>query len=275
MIEASFDRMSRAAAISGAYQYDTGQRLRLSGLPSPDEFAQMDDLVSGSVVAVQAHYSYAGDSTSEMRLAQYDEWRGAWIAEIPDEYMTRSEPVYVHVYVYYGESAEALMLLGDGETNARAQTMYEGVFTPKSRPAPSGTVTDEQLEAWMAYKEDIDIELTNAGASVTRAQNAAASALTAAQAAGEAAKTAQEAAANTEAATDKLTNAANRVTLAQHSVISLAPGNGATAMIYQNTVTLGVTQGEKGETGDAGADGPSDITIAFSGGTLTITPKEG
>ena len=258
MIEASFDRMSRAAAISGAYQYDTGQRLRLSGLPSPDEFAQMDDLVSGSVVAVQAHYSYAGDSASEMRLAQYDEWRGAWIAEIPDEYMTRSEPVYVHVYVYYGESAEALMLLGESEVSARAQTMYEGVFTPKSRPAPSGTVTDEQLEAWAGYSDEVSLALADSASSITAAQNAATGALTAAQAAGEAAKTAQEAAANTEAATDKLTASAMEAVRSDAAMQAMQ-----------------AAQGAKGETGDAGADGPSDITIAFSGGTLTITPKEG
>ena len=36
MIDAIFDRHSRSAAVSGIYQYDTGQRLRLRGLPSPD-----------------------------------------------------------------------------------------------------------------------------------------------------------------------------------------------------------------------------------------------
>ena len=40
MIEASFDAQGRSAAAAGAYQYDTGQRVRLHGLPSPEELAQ-------------------------------------------------------------------------------------------------------------------------------------------------------------------------------------------------------------------------------------------
>ena len=36
MIEASFDRYDRNAAAAGAYQYDTGQRLVMHGLPSPE-----------------------------------------------------------------------------------------------------------------------------------------------------------------------------------------------------------------------------------------------
>ena len=35
MIEASFERLAeRSAAVSGAYQYDTGQRLKMHGLPA-------------------------------------------------------------------------------------------------------------------------------------------------------------------------------------------------------------------------------------------------
>ena len=36
MIHASFDdRSHKSAAIAGIYQYDTGQRLRMHGLPTP------------------------------------------------------------------------------------------------------------------------------------------------------------------------------------------------------------------------------------------------
>ena len=46
MIEASFEQgRGRSAAVSGAYQYDTGQRLRMYGLPGPDELAQRDELL--------------------------------------------------------------------------------------------------------------------------------------------------------------------------------------------------------------------------------------
>lgn len=278
MIEASFDRMSRAAAISGAYQYDTGQRLRLSGLPSPDEFAQMDDLVSGSSVAVQVHYSHTGDSQSEMRLAQWDDWRGVWIAEIPDEYLTRSEPVNVHVYVYYGEKSEDLMFLNtEAEVNARAQTMYEGVFTPKSRPAPGGSVTNEQLEAWAEYVENVDLALADAGSAVTLARGAATAALAAAEEAEKTAKTTNAAAKNAEDAAAKLEAATSKIGRARVSVIDLDPelAQDATVVLYHNTVTFGIVQGAKGEQGDAGKTGPTDITLAFSSGALTITPKEG
>ena len=38
MIEANFEsRTHKNAAIAGVYQYDTGQRLRMRGLPTPDE----------------------------------------------------------------------------------------------------------------------------------------------------------------------------------------------------------------------------------------------
>lgn len=56
MIDAIFDRHSRSAAVSGVYQYDTGQRLRLRGLPSPDEMLERDTLLSGEEVTVQAQF---------------------------------------------------------------------------------------------------------------------------------------------------------------------------------------------------------------------------
>ncbi len=61
MIEANFEsRTHKNAAIAGVYQYDTGQRLRMRGLPTPDELAEMDDFLAGDVVTVQAQYGYAG-----------------------------------------------------------------------------------------------------------------------------------------------------------------------------------------------------------------------
>ena len=118
MIEANFEsRTHKNAAIAGVYQYDTGQRLRMRGLPTPDELAEMDDFLAGDVVTVQAQYGYAGDSQTETRLAAFDAQTGCWEAEIPDAYLTRSSAVKVFVYVSYGAT----------EDEVRAKTCYEGL----------------------------------------------------------------------------------------------------------------------------------------------------
>ena len=82
MLEASFDARSRNASISGAYQYDTGQRIRIRGLPSPDELLEADELLSGKSVTVQAQYGYDSDSQSEPREAVYDANEDAWISTV-------------------------------------------------------------------------------------------------------------------------------------------------------------------------------------------------
>ena len=105
MIVASFDKnQNRTAAVSGAYQYDIGQRLVMHGLPSPSEMAGEDDLLSGDMVTVQAQFSYVGDSQSEMRIAMWDEERQAWLVGVPDEYLTRHREVHVYVFCYYGSN---------------------------------------------------------------------------------------------------------------------------------------------------------------------------
>ena len=99
MIEASFEQAThKSAAIGGIYQYDTGQRLRMHGLPTPEELAEMDDFLVGDAVTVQAQYGYIGDSQTETRLAAFDAQTGCWEAEIPDAYLTRSSAVKVFVY---------------------------------------------------------------------------------------------------------------------------------------------------------------------------------
>ena len=127
-------RTHKSAAIAGVYQYDTGQRLRMRGLPTPDELAEMDDFLAGDVVTVQAQYGYAGDSQTETRIASFDAETGCWMADIPDVYLKRSGAVKVFVYVSYGATAD----------ETRAKTCYEGSFTPISRPAPSTQVTPSQ-----------------------------------------------------------------------------------------------------------------------------------
>ena len=263
MIDASFDRHSRSAAVSGIYQYDTGQRMRLRGLPSPEELLEKDALLSGEAVTVQAQFGYDGDSQTEPRLAAWDEDLYAWLVDIPDAYLTRSETVRVFVEVYYGAD----------ENGARTKTMYEGVFRPISRPASNDTATEDQLSAWAALAAEVDLVLSTAAPAQQNAVSQAESAVAAANAAQDSADNAQEAAQNTNAAKSALSAMAKTLGGMTVRTTSLAAGSSATAALSGNVLTLGIPKGATGAKGDTGNTGPADITLSFSGGVLTITPK--
>lgn len=261
MIEANFElRTHKSAAIAGIYQYDTGQRLRMRGLPTPDELAEMDDFLTGDVATVQAQYGYAGDSQTETRIASYDEETGCWTADIPDVYLTRSSAVKVFVYVSYGAT--------DGES--RAKTCYEGSFTPISRPAPSTQVTPSQGNAWDALVTEINLTLSKINTAISEAN-----------AATEGTKTQTE-------ATQKAVQAANAQAqrLADMDIRAQAReyGSGSTAQMADSggklVLTLGIERGkpgakgdkgDKGDRGDKGDTGPAGVTFSLSGTTLTIT----
>ena len=261
MIEANFElRTHKSAAIAGIYQYDTGQRLRMRGLPTPDELAEMDDFLTGDVATVQAQYGYAGDSQTETRIASYDEETGCWTADIPDVYLTRSSAVKVFVYVSYGAT--------DGES--RAKTCYEGSFTPISRPAPSTQVTPSQGNAWDALVTEINLTLSKINTAISEAN-----------AATEGAKTQTE-------ATQKAVQAANTQAqrLADMDIRAQAReyGSGSTAQMADSggklVLTLGIERGkpgakgekgDKGDRGDKGDTGPAGVTFSLSGTTLSIT----
>lgn len=261
MIEANFEsKTHKSAAIAGIYQYDTGQRLRMRGLPPPDELAEMDDFLTGDVATVQAQYGYAGDSQTETRIASYDEETGCWTADIPDVYLTRSSAVKVFVYVSYGAT--------DGES--RAKTCYEGSFTPISRPAPSTQVTPSQGNAWDALVTEINLTLSKINTAISEAN-----------AATEGAKTQTE-------ATQKAVQAANAQAqrLADMDIRAQAReyGSGSTAQMADSggklVLTLGIERGkpgakgdkgDKGDRGDKGDTGPAGVTFSLSGTTLTIT----
>ena len=261
MIEANFElRTHKSAAIAGIYQYDTGQRLRMRGLPTPDELAEMDDFLTGDVATVQAQCGYAGDSQTETRIASYDEETGCWTADIPDVYLTRSSAVKVFVYVSYGAT--------DGES--RAKTCYEGSFTPISRPAPSTQVTPSQGNAWDALVTEINLTLSKVNTAISEAN-----------AATEGAKTQTE-------ATQKAVQAANAQAqrLADMDIRAQAReyGSGSTAQMADSggklVLTLGIERGkpgakgdkgDKGDRGDKGDTGPAGVTFSLSGTTLTIT----
>ena len=263
MIDASFDRHSRSAAVSGIYQYDTGQRMRLRGLPSPEELLEKDALLSGEAVTVQAQFGYEGDSQTEPRLAAWDDDLYAWLVDIPDAYLTRSETVRVFVEVYYGAD----------ENGGRTKTMYEGVFKPISRPASNDTATDDQLEAWSTLAAEVDLVLSTAGPAQQNAVSQAESAIAAANTAQASADNARESAWEAYGAEDALT--ALRETLGGMTVQTetLAAGSAATAALSGNVLTLGIPRGADGAKGETGDTGPADITLSFSGGVLTITPK--
>lgn len=275
MIEASFDRAGRSAAVSGVYQYDTGQRLRMNGLPSPEEFLKRDELLSGESVAVQAHFGYEGDSQTESRLAQWDEARRVWIAEVPDSYLTRHEAVHVYVYVYYGMAEATAALLSDEETAmvVRASTMYEGVFVPISRPAPNNAVTDDQMEAWAAYESEVDLTLVSVKTATAGAQKAADDALAAAALAQEAAEEAGEAAGTAQDAAERFAAVETKWNGLTVRTTNLAEGAEATATLEGGVLTLGLPKGATGPAGADGENGPADIAMTFADGVLEITPR--
>ena len=116
MLTASFDTdRSSSAAIHGAVQYDTGQRLKLCGLPGPGEIGCEDERLAGNGETVQVQFAHDGDAQSESLLALWDDGICAWVVGVPDEYLTRSEPVRVYVYIYYGEDdRRGLQVRGPG-----------------------------------------------------------------------------------------------------------------------------------------------------------------
>lgn len=282
MIHASFDdRSHKSAAIAGIYQYDTGQRLRMHGLPSPRELAERDDFLSGDAVTVQAQYGFVGDSQTETRMASYDEGSGCWTADIPDIYLTRSSTVKVFVYVGYGAAEGA----------GRSKTCYEGSFTPVSRPAPGTQVTPEQTNAWDALVAEVNLTLAKMNTAVSGANAAAETAGTAAKAADKAAGSASSAAeAANQAAEAANTAAAGANTQAAHlqsMVVQAATreyGSGSTASLTDDgekkVLSLGLergmpgrdgAKGDKGEKGDKGDTGTAGVTFQLVGTVLTIT----
>lgn len=303
MIHASFDdRSHKSAAIAGIYQYDTGQRLKMHGLPSPKELAERDDFLSGDAVTVQAQYGFVGDSQTETRMASYDEGSGCWTADIPDIYLTRSSTVKVFVYVGYGAAEGA----------GRSKTCYEGSFTPVSRPAPGTQVTPEQTNAWDALVAEVNLTLAKmntatsganaatetANVATSGANQAAEAANKAAEAASSAAGAASTAAGSANSAAEAANQAAEAANTAagsantqaehlQNMVVQAATreyGSGSTVSLTDDgekkILSLGLergmpgrdgAKGERGEKGDKGDTGPAGVTFELVGTVLTIT----
>jgi len=267
MITASFDER-RSAAVAGAYQYDLGQRLRMFGLPTPKELAQRDDFLSGDMVAVQAQYAFAGDSQTETRLCTFDEESGAWMAAVPDSYLMRHEDVHVYVYVSYGQTEES----------GRAKTCYEAVFRPISRPAPGDAVTPEQMNAWDALVQEINLTLSEVNTAISGANAAGEQAHTGAERADAAAQAAQEAAQHAQETDAALSRAWKEATV---SAVTLEPGESATVEMSETDgirhLTYGIPRGadgERGAQGPKGDTGPAGVTFTLEDTVLYIDTDE-
>ena len=264
MIEASFERGGeRSAVVSGAYQYDTGQRLRMHGLPSPKELAGGDEFLSGDMVTMQVHFGLKGDSQTQARLALWEEESGCWLTMIPDEYLQTAENVYAYIYVSYGM---------DEEGNGRTKTMYEIVFRPIGRPAPNNVATSEQWEAWAIKCEETQLAIDALEGAQENAQKAEENAQTAAREAAQAAQYAQEKTEEAEAQWERLEALQAQWSGMEVRTISLPAQAQATAAINGDVLTLGLPRGADGEKGETGDPGPADIAFSITDGVLTITP---
>lgn len=257
--------------MSGAYQYDIGQRLVMHGLPSPQELAGRDDLLSGDLVTVQAQFSYKGDSQTEMRLAMWDEQRSVWMVDVPDEYLTRHRDVHVYVFCYYGAD----------EIGERAETAYEATFCPISRPAPGGTVTEDQLHQWADLKAEIEISMSRVGNAIDNANQAAADVDAAGDRAAAEAENAGNAARAANDAKAELSAAGNKVGNADGGWKGLPAGTAATAELdltgAVGRLTIGAPKGATGNKGETGDTGPADVKFEYDSetGILTVTTNEG
>lgn len=265
MIEASFERDgTRSAVISGAYQYDTGQRMRMHGLPSPQELALADDFLSGDIVTMQVHFGFKGDCQTQARLALWEEESGCWMTTIPDAYLQAAQNVYAYVYVSYGV---------DEAGNGRSKTMYELAFRPISRPAPDNVATSEQWDAWAVRKEEMQIAIDALKTAKGNAEAAKESAQAAAQTGADAARQAQQAAETAQSQQQRMENIWTRWNGMEVRTVELEAGMQATASLGGSTLTLGMPRGANGMKGETGDTGPADLVFSMENGVLTIMPR--
>lgn len=264
MIEASFGT-DRSAMASGAYQYDTGQRLRMHGLPSPEELACTDAFLSGEMITMQVHFGWKGDSQTQARLALWEETSQCWVAMIPDEYLQAAENVHAYVYVSYGEDAEG---------NGRTKTMYELVFRPIERPAPNNVVTGEQWEAWATKKTEMQLTQEALETARKKGEKAQENAELAAEQTKEAARQAEEGRAAAAAQLQRMESIQAMWASMDVRVVPLEAGMPAQVNMDAGTLTYGLPEGMVGEKGETGDTGPADIALSIADGILTITPRE-
>lgn len=114
---------AEAAACPPVWQWDTGQLLRVQGLP----------ITTGE----QIHFSASGESYTSI-VGVID---GVAYARIPDVVLQEAGTVPVYIYL--------------SEDDATAETLYSGVLTVKARPQPTDYSTPTETEETL-FQQAID-----------------------------------------------------------------------------------------------------------------------
>lgn len=148
-MKASFDPGKRVATAEYAYRYDRGQVLEVYGIEGIDEPG----------VTVSMHYGLSTDANtvSEAVTVDGDTLR----AKVPDTILQHNQEAHAYIYISKGTDM--------------ARTLYEVIFTPIDRPAPSDTVPEEVSNEWDTLKAEVQTQITQAGLATNRANAAAAS----------------------------------------------------------------------------------------------------
>ena len=148
-MKASFDPGKRVATAEYAYRYDRGQVLEVYGIEGIEEPG----------VTVSMHYGLSTDANtvSEAVTVDGDTLR----AKVPDTILQHNQEAHAYIYISKGTDM--------------ARTLYEVIFTPIDRPAPSDTVPEEVSNEWDTLKAEVQTQLTQAGLATNRANAAAAS----------------------------------------------------------------------------------------------------
>ena len=148
-MKASFDPGKRVATAEYAYRYDRGQVLEVYGIEGIDEPG----------VTVSMHYGLSTDANtvSEAVTVDGDTLR----AKVPDTILQHNQEAHAYIYISKGTDV--------------ARTLYEVIFTPIDRPAPSDTVPEEVSNEWDTLKAEVQTQITQAGLATNRANAAAAS----------------------------------------------------------------------------------------------------
>lgn len=148
-------------------QYDFGQRVRLYGLPSPEDFEQYDDFIAGQTdILLEVHYYLNNDDQAICYLAQWNDDESCWEVDAPDELLEQCNPINMAIYVKFSELI-------------RAKTYYRASFTPAHRASPSDRATQIQIKTWVEMQEEFDLIITRLGTAISHANQQKAEMITA------------------------------------------------------------------------------------------------
>ena len=148
-MKASFDPGKRVATAEYAYRYDRGQVLEVYGIGEIKEPG----------VTVSMHYGLSTDANTVAEAVTVD--GDTLRAKVPDTILQHNQEAHAYIYISKGTDM--------------ARTLYEVIFTPIDRPAPSDIVPEEVSNEWDTLKAEVQTQITQAGLATNRANAAAAS----------------------------------------------------------------------------------------------------